>query len=253
MRFVIALYITTLGVVRVSSTWDATRRSALDTNIMFVLQILLPILATGYCKTPIDDKVWNFSMELMYYTANQTNWHTVLSPLGVWSLLTEISWATTEQSAKQLGQNFVWNLKSKSRVRKYKVFMEDIIRPLIEDVVLKRKNYLFVDTESNVKEDFIKEIRSQFGTKVKQLNFKMPNKAAESSNEEIKYSFFDSDKVLLPNDFNDSSEIVLTNVLAFKGLWRLPFDASKTRTVPFYNEFGDEIGEVNMMQQQGCF
>lgn len=49
------------------------------------------------------------------------------------------------------------------------------------------------------------------------------------------------------------AKIFLTSTLFFKGDWKIKFNKTATHTEPFYNEIGNQIGDVTMMYQTGPF
>ncbi|CAH2058023.1 unnamed protein product, partial [Iphiclides podalirius] len=219
---------------------------------MLLLSVFLAILAVCQCKVEFSDRARNFSVELLYYTAEETHWHTVISPLGVWSLLTGISTGATGNSKAQLRRSLLLPKRTTTVVEGHKKLMSDVVLPKTKDVTLKSVNYLFVDTGFVINPVFHNSIVYDFGAKVTRLRFSSPDDAAAKANGVIQKSGATVSNVLRSDDFQNS-RVILTNVITFKGLWRLPFNESETKVLPFHDEKMNEIGKVNMMQQQENF
>ncbi|CAH2058019.1 unnamed protein product, partial [Iphiclides podalirius] len=198
------------------------------------------------------DRASNFSVELLYYTAEETDWHTVISPLGVWSLLIGVSMGTTGNGHEQLRRGLFLSKKSNGLASDYNKFIKDVIKPPTTEVMLKNKNYLFVDSGFGLKAEFQLSIVNDFGAKVTGMRFASPEAAAAKANSVIHKSDASVSDVFHSDDFRNS-KMILTNVISFKGFWRMPFNETETRVLPFYDENHKEIGKVNMMQQQNDF
>lgn len=217
----------------------------------FIL-ILFGLFSTGYCKVEFSDRARNFSIELLYYTAEETNWHTVISPFGVWSLLTAVTLGATGSSRDQLVRTLILPTKKENIINGYQSLTSAVLKSEAGAVELKNRNYLFGDSDFLIKSDFIKDIRNKFKAILTKLNFKPKETAAKLANEVIQKKGVAVSNVLQPDDF-ENSRMILTNVITFKGFWQSPFNASLTNVAPFYDENNNQIGEVNMMNQEGSF
>ncbi|KPJ00033.1 PREDICTED: serine protease inhibitor 2.1-like [Papilio xuthus] len=219
---------------------------------MKVILILFVLFSCGYCKIEFSDRARNFSVELLYYTAEEINWHTVISPFGIWSLITGISLGATGTSREQLMTTLILPKKKENLVNGYQSLTTAVLNSNTGAVELKNRNYLFSDSDFFIKKDFINELRNNFKTIPTKLNFKPPQSAAKIANEVIKKYGMAVSNVLKPDDF-ENSRMILTNVITFKGFWQTPFNETLTNVEPFYNENGLQTGEVNMMHLEGSF
>lgn len=191
-------------------------------------------------------------MELMYFTAEHTNWHTVMSPLGVWSLLSGLSLGAGGQSRAQLRLGLYLPVKDESFIQDYKNLMINVTKSKGNDVTLKIRNYIFTDSDVTINANYKNYFINNFNGKASTLQFKTPQQAADQANDIIRKSITNGHNVFESKDFMNT-KMVVTNVITFEGRWRIPFDQSETQEVPFYDEDGKEIGKVNMMHQEGNF
>ncbi|CAH2058017.1 unnamed protein product, partial [Iphiclides podalirius] len=94
----------------------------------------------------------------------------------------------------------------------------------------------------------VKYISSTLKCPARSLN----SEAAANANSVIQKSDASISDVFRSDDFRNA-KMILTNVISFKGFWRLSFNVSETRVLPFYDEEQKEIRIVNMMQQLNKF
>ncbi|KPJ20464.1 Putative ATP-dependent RNA helicase DHX30 [Papilio machaon] len=207
--------------------------------------IIFTLISTCYCKIEFSERARNFSIELLYYTAEETQWHTVISPFGVWTLLTAVSIGATDSSRKQMLKTLILPKKQQTLIDGYKNLTNSVLKTGTPEVELKSRNFLFSDTNFLMKNDFTKSMQRNFGAIVNRIDFKS-DMATSIANNIIKNSGLRVTNVLKPSDFEDA-KMILTNVISFKAYWKTPFNVSDTKVSPFYDENGKEIGKVNMM------
>ncbi|CAK1589549.1 unnamed protein product [Parnassius mnemosyne] len=214
--------------------------------------IIIALFSTCYCKVEFSDRARNFSVELLYYTAEETDWHTVISPFGVWSLLTGVSIGATGPSRLQLTNALVIPNNLNTLIKGYKSLTQSVLTAETLDVEILNKNYLFTDSDFQIQKGFLRSIQSDFDAKLTKLHFDLPEEAAAIANSVIQKSGATVSNVLRSDDF-ENSKMIITNVISFKGFWRSPFNVTDTRVEVFYDENKNEVGKVNMMFQQGEF
>ncbi|XP_068624251.1 serine protease inhibitor 77Ba-like [Battus philenor] len=220
--------------------------------MIIVISLFVALLTTCYGKIDFNDRARNFSVEILYFTAEETQWHTVISPFGIWSLLTAVSMGTTDYSREQLIKTLILPRKHQTLVDGYKSLTQSVLKTGTPNVALKSKNFLFIDGKYRIKTSFTQSMQKDFNAISTKLNFKPSNQAQLIANNVIKRTRVTSNDVLNADDFDDS-KMILTNVISFKGLWLLPFNATDTKVESFYNEDNIEVGKVNMMFQEGMF
>ncbi|CAG9566029.1 unnamed protein product [Danaus chrysippus] len=130
--------------------------------------------------------------------------------------------------------------------------MTSTIQEPREGVKLIMKNFVFINKDTKIENKFYERLKRNNGSKTvaKLLDFSSKQAAIEANrliNEHTNLS-----NVLNENYF-ERSKIILTNIISFKGFWSSAFNESDTTVEPFYDEYGKEIGTVNMMNQKYPF
>ncbi|XP_026316191.1 serine protease inhibitor 77Ba-like [Hyposmocoma kahamanoa] len=215
--------------------------------------VLFVIITTCFCDVDFSDRARNFSIELIHFTQLETNGHVVISPFGIWTLMTGVALGATRDSYKQLIRAFILPRNKNELIEGYKKLTNTVLTSKTKGVSLTSKNYVFLDNDFMVYPQFRHMVQEDFGAIVKVLDFDNPNAAAKKANSYIKkIGSGVVANVLKSEDFAES-RMLITNVISFKGLWSSPFNKSETRRKPFYNEDMEKIGEVNMMYQVAPF
>lgn len=215
--------------------------------------VLLAILSKCFCSVDFSDRPRNFSIELIHFTQLETDGHIVISPFGIWSLMTGVALGATGNSYKQLSRAFILPKDQYDLVKGYKQLTKTVLNPKGKGVTLTSKNYVFLDDDFVVYPQFKQVVQDDFDAAIKVLDFDHPDTAAKIANSYIQNNAGGKvSNVLKSDDFSDARMLV-TNVISFKGLWSSPFNKSETTRQPFYNENKEKIGEVNMMYQLAPF
>lgn len=216
---------------------------------------IIPLLSLfGACYSAVDftERPRNFSIELLHHTQAETGGHVVISPFGIWTLMTGIALGATGNSYSQLARAFILPRDYKTLVSGYRDLTAQVLDPPPSSgVSMMSKNFVFLDNDFTVNPAFKSVLQNDFSASIKVLDFDDPN-SAKVANSYIEKSGGRVSNVLRSDDFQES-RMILTNVISFKGLWGLPFNASDTLLEPFYNEDKVVVGTVNMMFQKGQF
>ncbi|XP_063542629.1 serine protease inhibitor 77Ba-like [Cydia strobilella] len=216
------------------------------------IKVLILLISSGCCDVEFSERPRNFSIELLYHTQKQTGGHVVISPFGIWTLMTGLAVGATGDSFEQLRVAFILPRSLKTVVTGYKNLKKSVLQRTSDGVTLTSKNFLFADDNLLLKPAFKQNITDNFDTIVKVLDFKNSDEAAAKANDFIKNSGARVTNVLTSEDF-EQSIMILTNVISFKGLWTSPFNASHTTVENFYNENKEVTGKVNLMHKKGEF
>ncbi|XP_063629492.1 serine protease inhibitor 77Ba-like [Cydia splendana] len=216
------------------------------------IKFLILLISSCYCDVEFSERPRNFSIELLYHTQKQTGGHVVISPFGIWTLMTGLAVGATGDSFEQLRVAFILPKSLKSVVTGYKSLTKSVLQRTSDGVSLTSNNFLFADDDFLLKPAFKQTITDKFDATVKVLDFKNSDVAAAKANKFIQDSGARVTNVLYSEDF-EQSRMILTNVISFKGLWTSPFNASHTTVQNFSNENKEVIGKVNMMHQKGEF
>ncbi|XP_048007182.1 serine protease inhibitor 2.1-like [Leguminivora glycinivorella] len=213
--------------------------------------VFLLFVATSYAEE-FSARSRNFSIELLHHTQKQTGGHVVISPFGIWTLMTGVALGATGNSFAELQRAFILPRSKKTVIAGYKELTKAVLNPSTNGVSLTSKNFVFIDDDFTLNPDFRKTISTDFDATIKVLDFKNPDLAAGKANNFIQNSGGRVSNVLTSDDFAES-RMILTNVISFKGLWSSPFNASETTVENFYNENNEVVGQVNMMYQRAEF
>lgn len=222
----------------------------IDGTMRRVITFLLYATAC-YCKTEFSGRARNFSIELLHYTGIETDEHVVISPFGVWTLMTGVALGATDKSYDQLTKAFLLPKNPNTLISGYTTLSKTVLNPQTPAVSLTSKNFVFLDNGFSIYDEFRRTMRDDFGAMIQTLDFKDSDRAAEAANSIIQKSGATVSNVLKSDDFTDS-RMILTNAISFKGLWALPFNVSETTVEPFYDEEHKQIGKVNMMYQKAA-
>lgn len=209
------------------------------------------LLLVTSCQSAVlnSDRPRNFSLALLYHTAQQTDGHVVISPFGIWSLMSGVALGATGNTFDELQRAFLFPRNGQKLINGYKELTSAVLNPKSSDVTLTSKNFMFLDMSFFINQEFKSIIQTDFQAAVKTLDFADPASAAKNANSYIQNSGAKVSNVLTSDDFSES-RMILTNVISFKGLWGLPFNKTDTTEEPFFNDKGAEIGKVNMMYQK---
>ncbi|NP_001037205.1 serine protease inhibitor 5 precursor [Bombyx mori] len=218
---------------------------------MYSIAFVLFFVGACYCDVDFSERPRNFSIELLYHTQTQTDGHVVISPFGIWTLMTGIALGASGNSYRQLSRAFILPKNPATLIEGYKSLTDVVLDQTANGVSLVSRNFVFLDNDFTLLPAFRTTLQKDFGASIKVLDFSDPN-SARIANTYIEKSGGRVSNVLRSDDFQES-RLILTNVISFKGLWGLPFNKSDTELEPFYNEDRLVIGSVNMMYQKGQF
>jgi serine protease inhibitor len=207
---------------------------------------LVSCLAVCTCDVEFSERPRNFSIELLYHTQSETDGHVVISPFGVWTLMAGLMLGATGESLTELSRA-TFLLRDTDHLKGYKNLMSTVLSPKTPDVSLSSSNFLFLDKSFSVYPQFRKTVEEDLKASIHILDFQDPA-AVEAANAAIEKSGANVKNVLRSNDFTQSV-MLMTNVIAFKGVWSTPFNATATKEEVFYDHKGKSIGHVNMMYQ----
>lgn len=217
---------------------------------MNTVALVFLFIGVCYCVDDFNSRPRNFSLELLYFTQLESDGHVVISPFGIWTLMTGIALGATGNSYKQLRHAFFLPKSEETLIQGYTQLTNAVLAQS-NGVSLRSKNFVFLDDGFAVNPNFLTTLQNDFGAAIKVLDFDDPN-SARQANAYIEKSGGRVSNVLRSDDFRES-RMILANVISFKGLWTTPFNKSDTVIEPFYNEKKEVIGNVNMMFQKGQF
>ncbi|KAJ0171740.1 hypothetical protein K1T71_012503 [Dendrolimus kikuchii] len=213
--------------------------------------LIIYFISTCYCAVEFSERPRNFSIELLYHTQLETEGHVVISPFGIWTLITGIALGTDGNSYKQIKRAFRLPKNNNELTKGYNDIVNAVQASATSGVTLTSGNFMFLDKDFTVNTEFRYTVQIDFGARIQELDFSNPN-SATMANRLIQSTGAQVSNVLRSDDFIDS-RMILTNVVTFKGLWNSPFNVSHTVVEPFYDENKKVSGYVKMMYQSGEF
>ncbi len=91
---------------------------------------------------------------------------------------------------------------------------------------------MFVDLQ--IKKEFVEKIENFYASNIKNVDFTKPDEAIDTINQFVK----EKTNGIIPTLFEEGtldalSKLVLVNAIYFKGEWKFPFDAEKTKPMNF--------------------
>lgn len=212
--------------------------------IFFILTI-----ASCYAEVEFSGRPRNFSLELLHHTLLETDGHVVISPFGIWTLMTGVAIGATGRSRSQLVRAALLPKDQNTILDGYRNMTKTVLDPKTQGVQLTSKNFVFTDKGFAIYPAFKRTLTSNFQSNLIELDFTNPKSAARIANTVIESTGATVSNVLRSDDF-EKSRMIVTNVISFKGLWSSPFNKSDTTVEKFYDENKKEIGQVNMMYQR---
>lgn len=219
---------------------------------MLLIGVFLFLFGSCFCAVDFTERPRNFSIELLHHTQAETGGHVVISPFGIWTLMTGVAIGATGNSYNQLARAFILPKNINSLITGYRNLTALVLDPPTSSgVSVTSKNFLFLDNDFTVNPAFRSLLQNDFAASIKVLDFDDPN-SAKVANSYIEKSGGRVSNVLRSDDFQES-RMILTNVISFKGLWASPFNKTDTELEPFYSEDKLVVGSVNMMFQKGQF
>ncbi|XP_047519776.1 ovalbumin-related protein X-like [Pieris napi] len=187
-----------------------------------------------------------FGIELMYFTHQEIN-NTLISPFGVWSVLTGLTTGATSVSKTQLYDILRLPNNDVRITDAYK----NLTQIVLNNTIVQSKNNLYYHMNNTISKQFENDLTDHFDILAIKLDFRESHSAALVANTIVSDAGIKTNNVLNDTDFADAN-VILTCVIKFSGLFESPFSKDRTTIRPFYVSPND-IKEVNMMKQTGQF
>ncbi|KAJ0171741.1 hypothetical protein K1T71_012504 [Dendrolimus kikuchii] len=213
--------------------------------------LIICFISTCYCKLKFNDRPRNFSIELLYHTQSETEGQMVISPFGIWCLMTNVALGAQGNSFKQVKKALRLPKKLTDFKKNYKNLVDAVQDSAMNGVTLVNKNFMFFNNDFIVDTTYKNIVQDDLETTIQELDFNDPN-SVRIANKIIQSTVPEVSDVLNSDDLSDS-RMILTNVVTFKGIWNVPFNVSETIEEPFYSENKQIAGYVKMMYQSGEF
>ncbi|KOB78895.1 Serpin-7 [Operophtera brumata] len=222
-----------------------------------IIFLFLTIVASVYTQCTIDNaqrffkrSVYDFSVILAGRLSQDTEGHFVASGLSTWSLLSTISLGATRDTLSEIA--YVLRMHpNKCFSDKYNQIANKMISS--SGTVLERSAAVLVDTKLDVYQDFITDVAKTRVCTVEQLSFTDALYTAAYVNDLVSKATHEAiDEIVTSTDI-DGASLLIIDALYFKGAWKYQFPYSDTEISAFYNDRGEQVGDVNLMYMNGVF
>ncbi|XP_037823486.1 serine protease inhibitor 77Ba-like [Lucilia sericata] len=176
----------------------------------------------------------------------------MVSPFAVWSLLLLLTEGAGGNTLTEL-RNTLHTGNDQNAVRAAYHIISRYLTVNTTTIEVASFNALFTNINKPVSRDYEDIIERDYASALIPVNFDDVNNTFTKINRDIR----EATRGLIPytvtpQDFQDAN-ILMVSSLYFKGKWKYPFEAKNTRPLPFYDEDGKLLGDVQMMTQMGLF
>nr|UXX34486.1 serine protease inhibitor 3 [Mythimna separata] len=227
-------------------------------TILLFLTVLVPLIsaqcsyrtATPYFKRSI----YEFTLKLAERINLETESHFVASALSPWTLLSAISLGAADETLQEIQEVL--------QLHPHKCF-NNLYFELVNEVtqkpsnptasMLERSATILFDDSLYVKRSFF-ELVSKIGMcDARIVSFLDTAEAASSINNHVRMLTNEAiDEIVTPSDLEGITAVMI-DALYFKGAWKIPFPYEDTESSAFYDDNGQQIGDVSLMYVSGSF
>lgn len=227
-------------------------------TLLLLLTVLAPLIsaqcnyrtATPYFKR----SVYEFSLKLVEKINFETESHFVSSALSPWTLLSAMSLGAADTTLQEIREVL--------QLHPHRCF-NNIYFELVNQVtrkpsnptasMLERSSTIFFDDSLYVKQSFFDDVAKVGICDARIVSFVDTVETAAIINEHVRSVTNEAiDEIVTPNDL-DGILTVMVDALYFKGAWKVPFPYEDTESSAFYNDRGQQIGDVSLMYVSGSF
>ncbi|XP_051172448.1 serine protease inhibitor 3/4-like [Leptopilina boulardi] len=198
----------------------------------------------------LNETAEKFSAHLyMNLSRNEIN-NVIISPAGIEHVLYLLASSSWSQVAKELKTSLGIMHPRFNRRNQFKDFIDNL--NVDNNGILKVLTGFFINENTKVKYEFRLFAERFFGSKVENLDFFNKSRAAGSINSWIKENTNNNiDNVINYENLDNSTSMIITNVVLFQGQWKSKFPIEKTVNKNFFTN--NEILSVPMMTMESVF
>ncbi|XP_022837409.1 serine protease inhibitor 77Ba-like [Spodoptera litura] len=203
----------------------------------------------------LSEKIGNFSIEILFHTSKtlQEGDNFIMSPITVWSVLAVIAEGAAGDTRNEINNVLRLSARNKESTRTGFRNITQWLQVNTGTVKLAKINAIFVDKDRLPLPEFTEISKNYYQTEMVTLDFKDSARSANILNQAISNITHGKIPNMVDASYFQDSQMVLTSALYFKGQWAMPFNASSTEKMPFYDSKGQKIGEVNMMYNRHTY
>lgn len=203
----------------------------------------------------LTERIGNFSIELLYHTSKvqQNGQNLIMSPFTVWTVLAVISEGASGNTRFEINYALRIKPRNKNVTRRDFANILQWLQVNTNTVELAKLNAMFVDEQRLPSQDFQDIAQTFYDTRMEKLNFSDGAIAANYFNNAISNVTHNRIKKIIDESNFKDAKLILTSSVYFRGQWTVPFNASSTIKLPFYDSNGKKTGEVNMMYNRHTY
>ncbi|KAL9905711.1 serine protease inhibitor 77Ba-like isoform X1 [Glossina fuscipes] len=176
----------------------------------------------------------------------------MISPFAVWSLLLLLTEGAVGNTLKELRDTLHIDHDQQVIRAAYRQ-IASYLTVNTTTIEVASFNALFTDVNKPVNRDYEIVVERVYGSALIPVDYQDVNNTFTKINDDIsKATRGLLPYTVTPQDFKEAN-LLLISSLYFKGQWRYPFNSADTRPATFYDEFGNSLGFVQMMTQNGTF
>ncbi|KAF9800766.1 hypothetical protein SFRURICE_001790 [Spodoptera frugiperda] len=198
--------------------------------------------------------IYEFTLDLAKRINQETESHFVTSALSPWTLLAGMSLGASDSTLQEI--------KEVLQLHPHKCFNNiyfDLARQITAKptnptaCMLERSSTMFFDDSIFVKPKFLDDVSKVGICDARIVSFVDTVETSAIINEHVRRVTNEAiDEIVTPNDL-DGVVTVMIDALYFKGAWKVPFPYEDTETSAFYNDRGQQVGDVSLMYVSGSF
>ncbi|KAJ8708591.1 hypothetical protein PYW08_009973 [Mythimna loreyi] len=227
-------------------------------GIILFLTVLVPLIsaqcnyrtATPYFKR----SVYEFSLKLVERINVETESHFVASALSPWTLLSAISLGAADETLQEI--------RDVLQLHPHKCF-NNLYFDLVNEItqrpsnpsasMLERSSTMYFDGTLNIKQSFLEDVSKVGICDAAIVSFLDTVETAAIINNFVRGVTNEAiDEIVTSSDL-EGVVTVMIDALYFKGAWKIPFPYEETESSAFYDDKGQQIGDVSLMFVSGSF
>ncbi|XP_037719290.1 serine protease inhibitor 77Ba-like [Drosophila subpulchrella] len=219
-------------------------------KLPLILAAIVLLMAQEKYAQSLSQGVEDFSLELFRRIAVGVNKDFMISPFTVWSLFVLLYEGSSGGTYYQLRQTLGINADDRT-LREFSRAQNQFLNVMTNEIEIKALRGIYVAHKFSINPSY-KSVLQQYSIQPLEVDFKNLG-TVRRINEQIS----SATRGLIKNtvqqrDLSDATMFLLSTIY-FKGKWKFPFSKEMTRVAPFYNENGQVIAQVPMMNQETNF
>lgn len=195
-----------------------------------------------------------FALELLQTTSMEAGkyMNVAISPFSVWAVLTLLREGSAGRTNAQLQKALHLHVNDKAIRAAFRT-LNNAIHVSGSGVEMIGANALFTDVNRPLQWEFEYLAEKIYKSAVYPVNFMNPSASVSIINRWVANITQNRIAQLVQEEDLRDPHLVIANGNFFKGKWLYPFNSSDTMREKFYDDKGTELGEVDMMHQNGHF